>query len=397
MADFSFEILARDKKSRARAGLIRTRRGVIETPYLIPVGTGAAVRGLDAVDLAMIGVQCILANTYHLHLRPGDEVIKKFGGLHEFMKFKGPIVTDSGGYQVFSLGLGRVHNIRKIGFLPGDSAVEEGKETLVKINDKGVKFKSVYDGSEHFIDPKISMAIQHNLGADIIMAFDECSSPRSDYEYTKKAVERTHKWALESLKFHDKKQAIYGVIQGGDFKDLREESTDFISGLDFEGIAIGGSLGNGKKDMHKILDWIVPRLDDRPRHMLGIGWVDDVFECVERGVDTFDCVEMTRIARRGLLYLSPESGGGIKNKFRISIGKAEFRVDCGPIDSKCECYTCKSGYSRAYLRLLSMNNDELYYRLATIHNVSFMISLVKKIRESILNGSFEELKRKWLG
>ena len=318
MSGFSFEVLDRDQVSNARAGLIKTRRGDIQTPYLVPVATLGSVRALGSDDLVSLGVSCALANTYHLHLKPGDELIRRLGGLHRFMGFSRPLFTDSGGFQAFSLGFGREHNIAKIGnifpqelnLIPegndcqqqGDEQCEEEpleseiyrsnyrksygggakegskradgkgqknarKENLTKITDQGISFKSMADGAWHFLDAERSMRIQSNLGSDIIMSFDECTSPLSDYDYTKKAMYRTHDWAEESIRYHDKSQAIYGIIQGGWFEDLRRTSTDFIVSQPFDGIAIGGSLGNSKQDMHQVLDWTIPRLDDRPRHL----------------------------------------------------------------------------------------------------------------------------------
>ena len=396
MTDFSFKILKQDKKTRARLGLIKTRRGNIQTPYFIPVATSATVKSLDSKDLEILDAQCTLANTYHLHLRPGDERIKRLGKLHKFMNFDKPIFTDSGGFQAFSLGLGMEHNINKLGnIFPESKKVEEKKEKLAKVDDTGVHFKSVYDGTKHFMDARKSMKIQSNLGSDIIMAFDECTSPLSGYDYTKIALKRTHNWAKDSLKYHDKKQALYGIIQGGWFKDLRLESTKFINSLPFDGIAIGGSLGKSKEDMHKILDWVIPLLDNRPRHLLGIGDIDDLFECVERGIDTFDCVAPTRIARRGNLYITPKAGGGLENKFRINIKAAKYKEDKKPIDPTCDCHTCKN-YSRAYLRHLYILNEIAYFRLASFHNIHFMLRLMENIRESIKKGTFSRLKKKWL-
>ena len=453
MNGFSFEILDCDPESNARTGLIRTRRGDIPTPYLVPVATLGSVRALGSDDLASLGVSCALANTYHLHLKPGDELIQRLGGLHRFMGFSGPLFTDSGGFQAFSLGFGREHNIAKIGNIfpqelncspPGEAGrnegdgksngedetepldceiyrsnyqksygrcagkVEEGpgganrsgeksakKENLTRINDKGISFKSPADGSWQFLDAEKSMKIQSNLGSDIIMAFDECTSPLSDYDYTRKAMYRTHEWAEESIRHHDRSQAIYGIIQGGWFEDLRRSSTDFVVSQPFEGIAIGGSLGNSKQDMHQVLDWTIPRLDDRPRHLLGIGEIDDIFECAARGIDTFDCVSPTRIARRGSLLLSPPSGGSRQNKFRLNIKSARFREDALPLDPLCSCPTCKS-YSHAYLRHLYVSGELSYFRLATLHNLHFMLRLMEEIRESIRTGSFMELKDRWL-
>ncbi|MBD3164768.1 tRNA guanosine(34) transglycosylase Tgt [Candidatus Woesearchaeota archaeon] len=400
MAKFQFKILKNNKNSGARAGLIKTKRGNIQTPYLVTVATSASVRALDSHDLISLGAQCTLANTYHLHLRPGDERIRKLGGLHKFMNFDKPIFTDSGGFQAFSLGYGMEHNINKLGNIfagpnkKGKTAREK-KEKLARVDDNGVHFRSVYDGTKYFMDAKKSMKIQSNLGSDIIMAFDECTSPLSDYEYTRKALLRTHRWAAASLKYHDKKQALYGIVQGGWFKKLRTRSAEFINSLPFEGIAIGGSLGKSKKDMHKILEWVVPMLDKRPRHLLGIGDIDDLFECVSRGIDTFDCVAPTRIARRGNLYILPESGGSLKNKFRINIKAAVHKDDKEAVDENCGCPTCRN-YSRAYLRHLYRVNELTYFRLASVHNIHFMLRLMERIRKSILNDSFDKLKRKWL-
>jgi len=404
MAEFNFEIIKKDRDTAARAGIIHTRRGDIETPHFVPVATLASVRALDSADLKMLGAQCGLVNTYHLHLKPGDELIGRLGGTHKFMNFGKPLFSDSGGFQAFSLGLAREHNIGKIGnFFPEESAsVEEigntpkaPKENLTKITDKGVEFRSIYDGSLHFFDAKRSMEIQSSLDTDIIMAFDECTSPLSDKAYTKIAMERTHDWAKKSLEYHNKDQAIYGIVQGGFFRDLRDESVKAIGALPFDGIAIGGSLGNTKRDMHEILEWVIPQLDNRPRHLLGIGEIDDIFECVGRGIDTFDCVAPTRIARRANLYILPESGGKRENKFRINISSAVHKEEVGPIDPACGCPTCRN-YSRAYLRHLYLARELAYFRLATIHNLWFMLRLMEQVRESIKDESFAELKKKWL-
>ena len=394
MAEFKFDILAREENSRARAGVIRTRHGYIETPYLIPVATRGEIISLSPSDVEMLGVQCLLANTYHLHLKCDSGKIREGGGLHQFMKFSKPLFTDSGGFQAFSLGLGRASNIRKIGFFPHERNSFARGNDYAEVVEEGVKFKSVYNGTEHFIDAKKSMQIQRDLGADIIMAFDECTSPFNDKEYIRASMERSHRWEAESLKYHDKRQALYGIIHGGWFKDLRLESARFVTSLPFEGIAIGGSLGKTKEKMYEILDWLAPEIDNRPRHMLGIGWIDDVFECVERGIDTFECVEMTRIARHGNLYIGVNSGGSKGNKFRIDIAKAIHAEDNNPIDSTCDCFTCGS-YSRMRLREMFKKKSTEYARLATIHNIHFMLSLMGDIRNSIKAGRFSELKKKW--
>ncbi|MCA9485529.1 MAG: tRNA guanosine(34) transglycosylase Tgt [Nanoarchaeota archaeon] len=396
MADFLFEVKNQSSDCLARTGIIKTSKGDIETPYFIPVATAATVKSLTSEDLEKLEVQCTLANTYHLHLSPGDEKVKSLGGLHKFMNFNKPIFTDSGGFQAFSLGLGKEHNINKLGSIFPENKSSTTKSTkLAHVSDKGVKFYSHTNGEKKFINPEISMKIQSNLGSDIIMAFDECTSPLSDKKYTKKALERTHRWAIECIKHKDPRQALYGIIQGGEYKDLRDESTDFITALPFEGIAIGGSLGKSKKDMHQILDWVIPNLDSRPRHLLGIGGIDDIFECVARGIDTFDCVAPTRIARRGHLFISPESSGSQKNKFRINIRSSKFSLDENPIDTNCTCSTCKN-HTRAYLNHLYRTNELTYFKLATLHNVHFMLNLMEKIRNSINNDSFLELKNKWL-
>ncbi len=396
---FSFRILKEDCRCKARLGTISTRRGCIHTPCFVPVATFASVRSLDSNDLEQLGAECALANTYHLHQSPGDEVIRDLGGLHRFMSFPKPIFSDSGGFQAFSFGLGREHNIGKIGCIfPGKRRFGEGRENLTRITDEGIAFRSQHDGARHWLDAKKSMVIQSNLGSDIVMAFDECTSPLSEYEYIKEAMERSHRWGEISLQCRDKRQAIYGVIHGGWFEDLRRESTDFSASLPFDGLAIGGSLGQSKEDMHRVLDWVVSALegDGRPRHLLGIGEIDDIFEAVGRGVDTFDCVNPTRIARRGSLYISPESGGRPENHFRISIKAARFRTDDLPIDPGCSCPTCQR-YSRAYLRHLFAANELSYYRLASIHNLHFVLALMRNIQKSIGEGSFQELKGRWLG
>lgn len=455
MGALSFEILKQDKQSHARLGLIKTRRGDIETPYLVPVATLGSVRALGSDDLICLGAQCTLANTYHLHLMPGDELIKRMGGLQRFMGFNRPTFTDSGGFQAFSLGFAREHNIGKIGNIFPDELAANGrcanamissgkdgdpsgiyqdyrmrydsdcaereevrrsgirhsdndnerrrakqkpakKENLTRITDEGIFFKSLTDGAWHFLNAEKSMKIQSNLGADIIMAFDECTSPLSDYDYTRRAMQRSHVWAEQSIRHHDRNQALYGIIQGGWFEDLRKESTEAISSQPFDGIAIGGSLGNSKQDMHQVLDWTVPRLDEgRPRHLLGIGEIDDIFECVARGIDTFDCVSPTRIARRGSLLISPEAGGSKDNKFHINIKSAKFKDDSLPIDQNCSCSTCRT-YSRAYLHHLYVSRELSYFRLATLHNLHFMLSFMEEIRESIRAGTFAAMKERWM-
>src|SRR3989338_8965612 len=403
-----FGIKTKLKSSRARTGIITTPHGVIHTPYFIPVATAATVRGLNQEDMKELNAEVLLANTYHLHLRPGDKIIRKLGGLHKFMNWDKPLFTDSGGFQAFSLGYGMEHNINKLGTIfPEKRKATEMQPKIAEIDDNGVIFKDPLSGKLVHLNPKTSIEIQQNLGADILLAFDECTSPLSGYEYTKKAMERTNKWAKESLYYHKKSlktrknkkyenQSLYGIVQGGEYKDLRIKSAKFISSLNFDGIAIGGSLGKSKNDMHKILDWVVPLLpENKPRHLLGIGEIEDLFKCVEKGIDTFDCVMPTRIARRGALFISPKSHGNLKNKFRINIKNSKYKLDRKPIDKDCNCLTCKN-YSRAYMNHLYKSQELAYYKLASLHNVNFMLRLMEKIRDSIGKNYFNELKKEWI-
>lgn len=393
---FSFTVTHRDKKSRARVGVIKTSHGKIETPYLIPVATSGYIRAITPKDLKDLKAPCVLTNTYHLHCKPGESVIKKKGGIHKYMKFPGVIFTDSGGFQAFSLGLGKETGGRKLGFFPNErTAAEQASPAFARVTEQGVHFTSVYDNSKDFMGPKESMKIQSDIGADIIMAFDECTSATSTRTVIEKSMHRSHRWEKLSLKYRDKKQALYGIVHGGWFKELRLESTRYINSLPFDGIAIGGSLGPNKESMYKILDYLIPELDDRPRHMLGIGWVDDLFECVERGMDTFDCVETTRVARHGYLFISPKSGGKRSNKYRLAIRKSSYEKSKAPVDSQCDCELCTQ-YTRSQVRDMYKAKAVEYYRLATIHNIKFMLDLSAQIRESIKKGTFSKIKKQWI-
>jgi len=391
---FAFKILKQHKK--ARLGIIKTSHGSFPTPAFIPVATLATIRSLDQKDIKDLNANVILANTYHLHLRPGEKLIKKLGGLHKFMNWQGPIVTDSGGFQAFSLGLGMEHKIGKIAYFPEGTKHHKKGEKWAVVDDSGVTFRNPYHGEKIKLTPKKSMQIQSDLGVDIIFAFDECTSPLSDKKYTKEALERTHNWALECIKHYNKKQALFGILQGGMFKDLRIKSAKFIGKQKFAGFGIGGSLGKSKEDMHNILEWTIPLLPkNKPRHLLGIGAVEDIFESVERGIDTFDCVGPTRWARRGHLYITPKAGGNKINKFRIHINRKEYKEDSKPIDKTCNCYVCKN-YTRAYLRHLFVSNELTYFRLSSLHNLNFILRLMEKIRDSIKDNSFKKLKKEWL-
>lgn len=381
---FEFKIIKKSKKSRARLGIIETPHGVIHTPAFVSVATQASVKSLTPEDLKNLGAEVVLANTYHLYLRPGAEIIKKARGLHEFMNWQGPTMTDSGGFQVFSLGWGQVHKIGKIGFFPEIEEVREARPfkeaglptpKLVKINDNGVEFTSHLDGSKHFFTPEKSIEIQEKLGADIIFAFDECTSPLASYDYTKKSLKKTHQWAIRCLKAKKRKdQALFGIVQGGEYRDLREQSAKLISSLPFDGIGIGGSLGKTKKDMLKILKWLPPLLpEEKPRHLLGIGKTEDLENCVKLGMDLFDCVWPTRLARRGTLLLKKE---------RLNIENSEYIRDFRPIEKDCLCYACQN-FTRAYLSHLFRAKELLAYRLATIHNLYFTLKLMENIRNAI--------------
>lgn len=394
---FSFDIIAID--GNARAGRIITPHGSIETPSFVPVGTQATVKAMSAEDLRNVKCQVIIANTYHLHLQPGEDLIEKLGGLHAFMNWDGPLMTDSGGFQIFSHGAAKEHGVGKISSLFPEEQ-DRGRhlssmkgKPLVTVEEDGVEFISYLDGSRHRFTPENVMEIEKKLGADIILVLDECTSPLHDYEYTKMAMDRTHRWALRSLDiFHrtsDKSQALFGIVQGGAYRDLREESASFIADQDFQGYAIGGSLGRSKADMYNVMKWTAPFLPkDKPRHLLGIGEIDDIFEAVKCGIDLFDCVAPTRMARTGTLF------NRSAERFRIHILNAQFKDDPRPIEERCNCYTCRN-HSRAYLRHLFVARELLAVYLATIHNLYFIESLMQEIRSAIREERLAKLRKEW--
>ena len=396
-AMFSFKLLAHD--GNARAGILNTPHGAIETPSFVPVGTQASVKAMSAEDLRKTGSQIIIANTYHLHLQPGETLIEEMGGLHRFMGWDAPLMTDSGGFQIFSHGAGKEHGVGKIApIFPEEQdrarhfSTRKGKP-LVKVNEDGVEFVSYLDGSRHRFTPESAVTMQRKLGADIILVLDECTSPLHDYNYTKGALERTHRWAVRGMEeFHrrsDNRQALFGIIQGGAFQDLRKESAAFIAEKGFDGYAVGGSLGESTEEMHQVLEWTVPLLpQDRPRHLLGIGEIENIFEVVKRGIDTFDCAAPTRMARTGTMFVRDAE------RFRIHIFNARFRDDPRPIDQTCDCHVC-SNYSRAYVRHLFAARELTAFRLASIHNLHFIESLMRRIRTAIKNKSLSDLHRKW--
>jgi queuine tRNA-ribosyltransferase len=373
---FSFEI--KKKLGQARTGIIKTAHGEIKTPAFIPVATKATVKALTPTQLNEIGFDAILSNTYHLYLQPGAETIEKLGGLQKISGWHKPMFTDSGGFQVFSLNDG-----------------------LCKVDDNKVTFKSHIDSSKHEFTPEKSMQIQRKLGADLIFAFDQCLDINADYETTKESLARTHAWEERSLtefkKLNvDQKQALYGIVQGGRFKDLREESAKFIAALDFDALSIGSIFGDPKEESFALVEHAMKFLpEEKTKHLLGIGAVEDIFNYVSLGLDTFDCVLPTRLARQGIVFFRPESGGTEANKFRYQITKTIFKEDIQPIDNNCECYVCKN-FSRGYIHHLFKAKELLGYTLVTYHNLYFFKKLMDEIRDSIEDGTFAELKGKWL-
>lgn len=430
----NFKIEKRLKNSLGRAGVIETPHGVILTPSFVVVGTKATIKSLSPEQIKDAGIQVVLSNTYHLYLQPGDELIRDAGGIHKFMNWEGPTMTDSGGFQVFSLGvaygkeLSKVVSITDPSLLISErSSIEDGVPRLATIGNDGVSFRSHIDGSLHYITPEKSIEIQHNLGADIIFAFDECTSPTENERYQEEALSRTHSWAKRSLEKHIElenakqecsnfsrftlkgslpdsashwqagdptknlnipasfPQALFGIVQGGRSEKLRKKSAEIIGGMGFDGFGIGGSFA--KKDMSTAVKWVNEILpEDKPRHLLGIGEPEDLFMGVENGVDLFDCVGPTRIARNGTLFTK---------KGKINITNAKFVKDFNKIDEECECNTCKN-YTRAYLSHLFRAKEMLGATLASIHNIYFINKLVVDMRQSILDDKFFEFKKEFL-
>ena len=377
----SFKILKKSKRTKARLGLLKTKHGVIETPCLVPVATQAVVKTLTSEEVKETKSQILICNTYHLHLKPGEDLIRKAGGLHQFMNWPGPLMTDSGGFQVFSLGFGKDYGIGKILKEKNTGEIEYGQQPkLLKITQDGVYFRSFLDGKKIFLGPKESIKIQEKLGADIIFAFDECTSPIANYRYTKKSLERTHKWAIQCLKAKSTKrkaQSLFGIVQGGRFKDLRVESARFIGNLPFDGFGIGGEFGDDKKKMLAMLNWVIRELPHgKPRHLLGIGYLEDIPKIIERGVDLFDCNVPTHYARRGIAFVS--SG-------KLDLGQAKFLKDNNSLDKKCSCFVCQN-YKRNYICHLFRAKEITALKLLTFHNLYFFNNLIEKIREKIKQG-----------
>ena len=359
--DFSYELIHKDANCEARLGKLHVFGKEVETPVFMPVGTQATVKFLSPEDIKQINASIILANTYHLWLRPGPSTLEKAGGIHKFMNYDGPILTDSGGYQVFSLADRR------------------------KIKEEGVSFKSHLDGTTLFMSPEDSIHIQESIGSDIAMSFDECIPYPSKYEYVKDSVDRTLRWAKRGKVAHTKTdQALFGIVQGSEFEDLRKYCAEELVKMDFDGYSIGGtSVGESKATHYKMLDYTIPYLPkDKPRYEMGIGAINDIFEAVERGVDMFDCVLPTRIARHGTLMTS---------QGRINIKKNIYKDDFSPLDPECDCECCKN-YTKAYLNHLFRANEGLGNRLMSIHNLRFLIKLMEGIRQSIKEDKFLEYK-----
>ncbi len=359
---FRFEVLA--TAGKARAGIFHTPHGPLPTPVFAPVGTRAAVRALTPAQVRAAGATLVLANTYHLYLRPGADLVAEMGGLHRFMAWDGPILTDSGGFQVFSLG------------------------DLREVDDDGVTFRSHLDGSLHRFTPEISIRVQEQLGADIIMAFDECPEPY-DRAYNEQALQRTHRWAERSLRAHTRRdQALFGIVQGGVFPDLREQSARFIASLGFPGHAIGGlSVGETKAEMYAMVDLVTDILPaDKPRYLMGVGTPEDLVEGIRRGIDMFDCVLPTRLARHGTAML--------RDGRRLNLRNARFARDPAPLDPQCGCYTCRT-FSRAYLRHLVVSKEMLAASLLSIHNIHTLTQLAREMRQAILEGRFEAWVAEW--
>ncbi len=376
-----FRILKKSKASRARLGFIETSHGVVETPCLVPVATQAAVKTLTAEEAQQTKSQILICNTFHLHLKPGEKIVERAGGLHKFMNWRKPLMTDSGGYQVFSLGFGRDFGVGKIlKFFPSKSeeAITQNQQPQqIKINFDGVQFRSPVNGDEIFIGPKESIKIQEKLAADIIFTFDECTAPLADANYVKKALERTHHWAKICKKAHKTNQALFGIVQGSHFKQLREESAKFIDSLDFDGFGIGGDLGVSKKTTQKILDWTLPLLNERkPRHLLGIGYLEDMEMIIKSGIDLFDCTVPTHYARRGIAFTS---------EGKLNLKQPKFLKKREPLDRGCVCNVCLN-YKKDYISHLIRAGELTAFKLLTFHNLCYFNNFVEDIRLKIKRG-----------
>ncbi|MBI3631360.1 MAG: tRNA guanosine(34) transglycosylase Tgt [Candidatus Staskawiczbacteria bacterium] len=374
----NFKILKKSKNSRARLGFLETSHGVVETPCLVPVATQAVVKTLTSEEVAETNSQILISNTFHLHLKPGEKFLEKAGGIHKFMNWKKPIMTDSGGFQVFSLGFGRDFGVGKI-IKPSlnnkETIIKEGTQPQkIKITQDGVYFQSPIDGAKLFLGPKESIKIQEKIGADIIFAFDECTPPLADYEYTKKSLLKTHNWAKKCLDAKRTNQALFGIVQGGKYKDLRRESAEFISALPFDGFGIGGEFGSDKNKMSEMISWVVDKLpDEKPRHLLGIGHLEDIEMVMRSGVDLFDCTIPTHYARRGIAFTSES---------KLNLKQVKFLKKREPLDKKCDCKVCLV-YKKDYISHLLRAGELTVFSLLTFHNLYYFNNFVGKIRQKI--------------
>jgi len=375
-----FKIEKKSKRTNARLGLLKTNNGVIETPCLVPVATQAVIKTLTSEEVKNTKSQILICNAFHLHLKPGENIIASSGGLHKFMNWNKPLMTDSGGFQVFSLGFGRDMNVGKIlKNIPDNIELlkKSSQPKAVKITDDGAHFRSPVDGKKLFLGPKESVKIQEKLGADIIFAFDECTPPLASYEYIKKSLERTNKWAQICLKAKKSKQAFFGIIQGSEFKDLRQQSAKFINSLEIDGFGIGGDLGRARSATKKILNWITPLIEEnKPRHLLGIGYLENMEDIIKSGVDLFDCTVPTHYARRGIAFTS---------KGKLNLRQSKFLKVKEPLDKNCKCFVCQS-YKKNYISHLLKAGELTALKLLTFHNLYFFNTFVENIRERIKKG-----------
>jgi queuine tRNA-ribosyltransferase len=383
-----FTVRTRSADSRARTGTLSLTHGTVRTPAFVPLATRGAVKGLEPRDVQELGYEMVLGNTFHLFLAPGPDLIAALGGLNEFMRWERPIITDSGGFQVFSMGHGTVADEIKGRRGRG----EEG--AILSIAEEGVRFRSYLDGSEQFLGPETSMAVQAALGSDIALVFDECTPFHATRDYTARSTERTHRWLERCLRWHDahgpQGQAVYGIVQGGVERDLRLESTATVAASACDGIAIGGSLGQDKPQMYEVVSWTTGELEklsaDRPRHLLGIGDVDDLIAGVELGIDTFDCAMPTRLGRHGVAVVAEPD-----TRWRLDLAKGRWRASGEPILDGCPCPACAGGYSRAYLHYALRAGELTARRLITLHNLSFIGRLMEDLRAAIDAGSLSEV------
>ena len=384
-------IEAQDPASAARAGLLHTAHGDIRTPAFVPLATKATVKGLVPDEVAALGYEMVLGNTFHLMLNPGHELIGSLGGLHSFMDWRGPIITDSGGFQVFSLGHGTVAQEIKSRDRHGPG---QRPSSIISIEEDGVRFRSYLDGSERFLSPEGSMGVQAALGSDIALAFDECTPFHVDRDYTERSTERTHRWLERCLDWHREhgpaSQVVYGIVQGGVYEDLRRASAREVAVSSCPGIAIGGSLGATKEQMYEVVGWAIDELggehQTRPRHLLGIGEVDDLIRGVELGIDTFDCAVPTRLGRHGTA-LVPEP----QRRWRVDLTRSNWRDCKDPLLEGCACYACTHGLSRAYLSYLARGRELTGMRLLTEHNLAFLAALMGRLREAIMQGNLSDV------